>query len=237
MTPRELVTYGGRSIAYEVFRADRTTLSITVNPDGVVEVVAPLGIALEDIRARIHRRARWIANQQRYFEQFLPRTPPRRFVSGETHLYLGRQYRLRVVVADEESVKLNGGRFVVHVVGGPVPERVEVLLGQWYAAKASERLTERLEECWKRFSGGCASDVPPLRIRRMRSRWGSMSSSGLLTLNVDLIRAPRECLDYVILHELCHLEHADHGAAFRARLEQVLPDWERRKHRLELTLA
>lgn len=229
------VGYGGRSIAYTLRHADRATLAISVLPDGTVDVVAPLGSVADDVQARVSRRARWILAQQRYFEQFRPRTPERRYVSGETHLYLGRQYRLKVVSGECESVKLVAGRFLVSVTRSGEPDRVRAILEEWYRKKAGERLGERFEICWQLFSRRDA--VPPrMQVRRMRSRWGSLSPSGTLTLNLDLVRAPRDCIDYVILHELCHLEHPDHGPSFRARLEQAMPDWERRKHRLEMTL-
>lgn len=229
------VAYGSRRIEYTLRHADRSTLAISVLPDGTVDVVAPLGSVLEDVQARVSRRARWILGQQSYFEQFRPRTPQRRYVSGETHLYLGRQYRLKVVCGERESVKLVAGRFLVGVTQSGEPDRVRAILEAWYREKAGERLSERFEICWQLFSQRHV--VPPrMQVRRMRSRWGSLSPSGTLTLNLDLVRAPRDCIDYVILHELCHLEHADHGPGFQARLEQVMPDWQRRKHRLEMTL-
>ena len=231
------IAYGEQRITFSLRHADRQTLEIAVRPDGEVDVVAPLGTVYADIHARLVKRARWIAAQRAYFAQFDPRTPVRRFVGGETHLYLGRHYRLKISPADADNVRLMGGRFMIDVVGSASPERVGSLLADWYAAKADDRLAERLGECWTRFSSDRAAGVPPLRIRRMRARWGSMSEGGMLTLNVDLIRAPRECIDYVILHELCHLEYPDHGPGFRARLEHVLPDWRQRKHRLELTLS
>ena len=229
------LAYGSRRIAYTLRHADRSTLAISVLPDGTVDVVAPLGTVLEDVQVRVSRRARWILGQQHYFEQFRPRTPERRYVSGETHLYLGRQYRLKVVCGERESVKLVAGRFLVDVTQSGEPGRVRAILEAWYREKARERLSERFEICWQLFSQHHV--VPPrMQVRRMRSRWGSLSPSGTLTLNLDLVRAPRDCIDYVILHELCHLEHADHGPGFQARLEQVMPDWQRRKHRLEMTL-
>ncbi|MDZ4063704.1 MAG: SprT family zinc-dependent metalloprotease [Coriobacteriia bacterium] len=237
MESRGQISYGAKRIAFEVLQSDRRTLEIAVNPDGTVVVVAPVGAVYEDVCARVVKRARWIARQQAYFEQFSPRTPVRRFVSGESHLYAGRRYRLRVSLADTDSVKMTGGRIEVRVSGEVSSERVEALTREWYSMRARERLTERFDECWERFGARCGTEKPRLRIRRLRSRWGSLSAAGALTLNIDLVRAPRDCVDYVIYHELCHLEHGDHGAAFRARLEQVLPDWERRKHRLEVTLA
>jgi len=79
--------------------------------------------------------------------------------------------------------------------------------------------------------------VPKLSIRRMKTRWGSLSPKGTLTLNVALIRAPRECIEYVITHELCHMKHPRHDGAFYKLLERHMPDWERRKHKLEMALA
>ena len=81
------------------------------------------------------------------------------------------------------------------------------------------------------------STLPRLAIRRMKTRWGSMSPNGTLTLNSDLVRAPRECIEYVVTHELCHLKHRHHDAAFYGLLEQHMPDWEKRKHKLELALV
>ena len=230
------VRYGGADIEFELVRADRATLEIAVLPDGAVVIKAPRDAPEDDVLARVARRARWILKQQRYFAQFRPRTLPRRYVGGETHLYFGRQYRLAIEPGEADGVRLAAGWFRVTVAGEASPERVRRLLDDWYAEKARRRLVERLDACWAAFpSAGLTR--PELRLRRMRTRWGSLSAAGTLSLRPDLIRAPRECIDYVIIHELCHLVHADHGRGFRSLLERVLPDWERLKHRLELTLV
>jgi hypothetical protein len=230
------VRYGGQTISFELLRVKRETLEVAVLPDGSVIVKAPLQTDEAGVLARVARRGRWILRQQRYFAQFEPRTPARRYVGGETHLYLGRQYRLAIEHGSTEGVRLVGGWFRVTARAAAEPDRVQALLERWYAEKARLRLVECLDACWLRFPAG-SHERPVLALRRMRSRWGSMSAAGTLSLNPDLVRAPRECIDYVIVHELCHLVHADHGREFRALLEHVLPDWERRKHRLELALA
>ena len=99
-------TYAGRALPYSARFSDRTTLEISVLPDGDVEVVAPIGTAREAIESRLRKRGKWILAQQRYFHQFKPRIPARRFVGGETHLYLGRQYRLKLSAGTVQSVKL-----------------------------------------------------------------------------------------------------------------------------------
>lgn len=231
------LAYGDRRVLVEVGQSDRRTMQVAVHPDGRVVVTAPVGTSLEDVERRVARRARWIASQLAYFEQFMPRTPPRRFVSGETHLYLGRQYRLRVGRSDRETVRLIGGRLEVTVVAEETASRVEQLLTAWYTSRAETYFAERLDACWARFASSVEGECPQLRLRRMKTQWGSMSARGVLTLNTDLIRSPRECIDYVIVHELCHLKNANHGHEFAACLELALPDWQRRKHRLELTLV
>jgi len=230
------VTYGREKISYRVLHGARKTLGIEVYPDGNVVVKAPFGADSGEIHRRVVKRARWIIRQQGYFRQFEPRTPARQFVGGETHLYLGKQYRLRVSVGEQDSVKLSRGHFLLEVKDLIDSDRVRLLMGRWYAEKAAVRFQESFNRCWSVFAGHCAAR-PRLQIRRMKKRWGSLSRSGLLTLNTDLIRAPQECIDYVITHELCHIRHHDHGAAFYELLGEVMPDWERRKHKLELALV
>lgn len=230
------VTYGKEKISFRVLHGARKTLGIEVYPDGSVMVKAPAGTDAKEIDRRVCKRARWIIRQQGYFRQFEPQTPARQFLGGETHLYLGRQYRLRISAGEHETVKLSRGHFLLEVKSPSDSGRVRLLMERWYAEKAAIRFQESFDRCWSGFAGQCL-DRPSLQIRRMKKRWGSLSRSGLLTLNTDLIRAPQECIDYVITHELCHTLHHHHGAAFYDLLAEVMPDWERRKHKLELALV
>jgi len=230
------IMYGGREIVFQILHSRRRTMEIAVHPDGQVVVKAPDGTRPDAIRHRVYKRARWITRQTAYFQQFQPRTPPRQYVGGETHLYLGRQYRLKLSNGDSEGVKLARGFFFVTCRNKPAPGKVRQLLDSWYLDKARIRFAEILDLRLPEFQR-MGHDKPALQIRRMKTRWGSLSSKGTLTLNHDLIRAPRECIDYVITHELCHLKFKDHSTAFYRLLEQVLPDWEKRKHTLECTLV
>jgi predicted metal-dependent hydrolase len=230
------VVYAKETIAFNVFYVDRKTMEIAVHPDSMVVIKAPVGTDFPEIRKRVLKRAGWIKRQLDYFRQFEPRTPGRSYIGGETHLYLGKQYRLKISSGDINSIKLIRGHFFVGVKGEPTSEKVKHLLEGWYAQKAAERFKERFDRNWPNFEK-LVSAKPRLQLRWMRRRWGSLSKAGTLTLNPDLIRAPIECIDYVIIHELCHLQHHDHGPGFYRLLEKVMPDWEKRKHRLELTLS
>lgn len=238
---RTAIKFGTETIPYEVRRiATRTTLAIEVYPDLSVRVSAPTGCALELIHARVNRRAAWISKQLATFRRYTPKTPPRRYVSGETHLYLGRQYRLKVVLSDSRDdvggVKMERGQIVVVVRKSATltqPARVKALLDDWYAKQAQKIFAGVITESMMRFS---RHEPPRLAVRAMLTRWGSLSQAGLMTLNVALIRAPRQCIEYVVAHELCHLKYRDHDARFFRMLTRVMPDWEKRKARLETVL-
>lgn len=230
------VIYGKESIDFNVLHVVRKTLAIEVRPDGGVVVKAPMGTDLAEIRKIIGKRARWINTQQRYFKQFEPRPPERQYIGGETHLYLGRQYRLRICQGSRDSVKLAKGFFLVEAKGLIDPETIRVLLDKWYMEKAAITFRDSILRCWPNFAKLGLTE-PRLQIRKMKKRWGSLSKGGLLTLNPDLIRAPKECIDYVITHELCHLQCHDHSSNFYGLLERLMPDWEKRKHKLELALV
>ncbi|MBN2427939.1 MAG: M48 family metallopeptidase [Deltaproteobacteria bacterium] len=230
------VTYGKQDIDYKVMFAARKTLEIAVQPDFNVLVKAPHGTSFEEIKKRVAKRAGWIKRQLNYFQQFHPRTPTRRYVGGETHYYLGRRYRLKICRGNETGVKLARGYFHVVAPEDANSEKIKAIMDIWYARKAVEKYKESFDRYWPCFEK-YAPSRPNLKVRRMKKRWGSLSKGGILTINAELIRAPIECIDYVIIHELCHLKFHDHSSAFFTFLETVLPDWEKRKHKLELALV
>ena len=179
------------------------------------------------------KRAPWISKQLTNFQRYSPRTPARQFLSGETHLYLGRQYRLKVIEGEPTSVKMNRGHLMMSMPGTSDPDRVKALLHRWYLDHARQVFSDVLDEWLLRFKG---HQRPRLIVRAMQSRWGSLSQAGTMTLNANLVRAPRACIEYVVAHEICHLKHRDHDASFFRLLGQVMPDWEKRKQRLETAL-
>jgi hypothetical protein len=230
------IIHGGRTIAFQVVYVARKTLEIAVHPDKRVVVKAPVGTEIQIIKQRLQKRARWVERHLNYFSRFDPRTPARQYVGGESHLYLGRRYRLKIEKGDHEQVKLIGGFFHVTIKAKPSPDRIQNLLYAWYMEKAKARFQEMLRRRLMEFLNINSSTLK-LSIRHMRTRWGSLSPKGTLTLNIELIRAPKECIDYVITHELCHLKFPAHDKAFYRCLEQHMPDWEKRKHKLEMALV
>jgi predicted metal-dependent hydrolase len=206
-----------------------------VHPDRKVRVKAPESIGLESIEARVRKRARWIKRQIRYFDQFDPRTPKRIYVGGESHLYLGRKYRLKLEKSDFNQVLLKKGYFYINTIDF-ASGHVARLMDKWYRERAVHYFTEIFNECWEKFK---KNDVPRpfIKIMKMKKRWGSLTKNGMLTLNLELIKTPKECVEYVLVHELCHLLHHDHSPEFYRLLDRSLPDWMKRKHKLEMALA
>ncbi|XAT58435.1 DUF45 domain-containing protein [Rhodobacteraceae bacterium IMCC1335] len=227
------VEYGTFSFDVSVQFSERKTLAISVLPDCSVVAVAPTQTSLETVRQRVKKRARWVKKQLVYFNQFKPRTPPRQFVSGETHLFLGRQYRLKIQVGAPQQVKLKGRYFWATCTEG-LPSQAERVMSSWYKERAHIIFEKRLDLCLKNFP---QIRRPKLIIKSFKKRWGGMSKDGKLTLNTDLVRAPLECIDYVIVHELCHVKFPHHGTEFWSLLSQKLPDWRKHKNRLEVALV
>lgn len=228
--------YGDEAIPYELIPSPRRkTLGIEVHPDSRVVVRVPPGCTQEEIASRMRKRAIWINRQREYFSRFVPRTPPRRYLGGETHLYLGRHYRLKMAWGETAAVALQRGVLVVSSPEKLSPAQVKTLLAGWYRKHAVRVYGEVLDECFALFAR-LGHERPNIVVRAMERRWGSLSSRRLMTLNRNLIRAPRSCIEYVVTHELCHLEHKHHGVAFFKLLSRVMPDWEARKQLLEKVL-
>lgn len=233
-TDKRILTYGGEQIGVDLVTRTRrgTTLRIKVHPDLSVEAVVPEGTTDADLDKALRLRTRWIWQKLRDFKAVQEHATPRDYVSGESHFYLGRRHLLKVHHQPDapETVRMLRGRLEVSVQDRSAL-RIQKLLELWYFTRAQEVFRHRLSALlpttlWVRTS-------PALRLQVMQTQWGNCSPGGTITLNPHLVKAPRDCIDYVILHELCHLQEHNHGSAFWSLLERVMPDWQRHKARLD----
>ncbi len=229
---RELsIQYGRKRIEFQLVYSARKSLAIDVHPDLSVVVTAPKDTDDSAVEQKIHKRAAWIVQQQRFFENYLPPIPPRRYVSGESHRYLGRQYRLRVHEGDEEAVKMARGQINVFLTDASNKKRVRTLLTRWFRQRADIIFRDLFDKmAVKAERNGILTDT--FEIRRMKNRWGSCTPEGRILLNPDLIITPKMCIEYVIVHELCHLKEHNHSTGFYRLLQAMMPDWEMRRERL-----
>lgn len=228
-----LLTRGDLKIPFRVEFGDLKELTIHVHPDMRLEVLAPSGRSIDRVLKRVDARSTWIAKQWRYFQQYQPECPERRYVSGETHLYLGRQYRLKVTKSDKSSVKLKGRFLHVHHSDKDRPDQIKSLVTDWYREHAVHLFDRRLQFCLANCKSLRISKIPQIQVRKMTHRWGSCTKPGNISLNLELVKTPVHCIDYVIVHELCHLRIHNHSPGFYRLLTRYMPDWERRKLRLD----
>jgi len=229
----ETIQFGSREITFTLEFSERKSLGIYVSPDMQVVVKAPVDASLEKIKEKIRRRAPWIIRQQSFFLGFYPKMPERKYVSGETHLYLGRQYQLKVTIGTNPEVKYKG-RYIEIITKDKT--KAGELLNQWYRERAKSKFAEIAEPIIEKFK---KYNVAPkqLYIQEMPTRWGSCTEKGKVILNPELIKAPKACIEYVITHELCHLVHHNHTQKFIDLQTKEMPDWEKWKMKLENLLA
>ncbi|MHB0960109.1 MAG: M48 family metallopeptidase [Pirellulaceae bacterium] len=225
------IQFGRKRIEFQLLYSARKTLAIDVHPDLSVVVTAPEDTDDSAVEQKLHKRAAWIIQQQRFFENYLPPLPLRRYVSGESHRYLGRQYRLRVHKGDEEAVKMARGQINVFLTDPLKKGRVRTLVVGWFRRRAEVIFGELFNAMVaKSERQGIAAES--FEIRRMKNRWGSCTPEGRILLNPDLIIAPKMCIEYVIVHELCHLKEHNHSTGFYRLLQSMMPEWEQRRERL-----
>ena len=232
---RESVRYGEELFRYSVRRqSERKSgrVAIHIEPDGRVLVDAPERASDKQIRTAVAVRARWIHDHVTTIRKRLAQVLPREYVSGESLFYLGRRYRLKVAVGTNKPsiVRLRGG-YIEVTVNERSSAVVRTALVAWYRTRASAVLLSRLGDLvsglrWIRTP-------PPVRLQAMKVQWGSCSPAGRLTLNPHLVKAPQECIDYVLLHELCHLREHNHSRRFYRMLDMHMPRWQKRKSRLD----
>ena len=230
-----VILYGDKVIYYsrEHRAVDNGKLLIKVHDDGRVVAHAPLFISEEEVKAAMVKRVRWVWKQLEQIRGSLVRVSPRQYLSGESHFYLGRRYLLKVVVDDlvKPQVKLLRGRFEVITHEPSSLGQVKELLNNWYLRRAKDVFEKRL--CALLPKTPWVDEMPRIRLQQMKKQWGSCSVDGVLTLNTCLVKASRDCIDYVILHELCHISEHNHSESFYRLLRATMPGWEVHKAYLD----
>lgn len=229
---KKTFNYGRYSYDYLLIKSERKTISLVIEPDKSIIVKAPLKSKGTDIEKFLKRKWPWMKKQIGYFDNFTIKKYRKEYISGESFMYLGRQYKLVVRKGKIESVKLQKGVIVLNTKRELKNySHNKQLLTNWYIERGNKIFNERYQEVLKSFD---FPFVPILDIRKMNKRWGSFLSNKKIYLNQDLIKASKSCIDYVIIHELCHMVYKKHDKDFYNLLEKKCPDWGLRKNRLEM---
>jgi predicted metal-dependent hydrolase len=227
--------YGDEVISFTLRRQSSRTVTrvaIHVEPDARVLVDAPETAPLADVLTAVKKRARWISQHVGAARARLAHVLPREYVSGESLHYLGRRYRLKVILNAEAAVEARmRGAFITVTTPEQAPTAIKSALDAWYRQRARELFADRLAAVAAPLRW--LKELPPTRLQSMTVQWGSCSPSGRITLNPLLVKAPRECIDYVLLHELCHLLHHNHSPKFYRTLDRHMPNWRAVKEKLD----
>lgn len=218
---------------FELRRSSRRSIGITVQLGGTVVVTAPLRAPMGKIHEALEKHGRWVRKKVAELRDAPPPPPPPRWVDGELHRYLGRTYPLRILKGERRGVWLTDHELLVYL---PDPRRRDAarkLVEGWMLEEARVLFRHRMQNLIRKTPALQLRGIPVLSLRRMSSRWGSCSPKGRILMNTHAIKLPLSLVDYILMHELCHLRVPNHSRVFWRHLTDCMPDWERRKRVLD----
>ncbi len=231
---RHTVTYGDKKIHFELERKKVKNINLNIRPDMSIGVTANDSVPLDYIKDFVKEKAPWILDKIKYFKDSQPLAKSEReYVSGESFKYLGKQYRLRVRESEIETVKYFRGFIYLYLKDTNDFKKKDTLFNKWLSERANLHYNESLDRMFELIKN-YNIPRPEIKIREMKARWGSCHREDkLILLNSELIKAPKHCIDYVVLHELIHFKYKDHNTHFYTFLTSLMPDWEKRKKILD----
>lgn len=225
------VLLSGVPLSYTLERKNVKNLNLRIYPDGSVRVSANRRVPIREIEAFLIGHEDFIRKALGRFRE-RPQAKPLEYVTGERLPFLGESLELQVAAGTKDKAELQGGRLVLTLKTPEDFARREKLVGRFWDEQCRRVFPELIRECYPLFQA-LGVPYPTLRIRSMRSRWGScLPSKGVITLSKQLLAAPMGCIRYVVVHEYCHFLHPNHGKGFYALLTDRMPDWKEWKKRL-----
>lgn len=225
------VSDGDTTHTFDLYLSKRKSLTLRVRADTRLTIDAPPETPLTSIYEFVRKRSAWIEHHQAKAQAMVNAQPPRQYTDGETWQFLGRHYQLRLeCVAKKEGVVLSAGQLIVSV---RQPERAALVMRNWYLKHAREFFLDRMAVMAPLVTLLGITAPEKVIIRAMKTRWGTCSNDGRITLNLKLMQLDIDLLDYVIVHELCHLREFNHSPRFYALLDAAMPDWKKRRRTLQ----
>ena len=214
----------------EIHKKKVKNVTLKVKRDGSIHLTVPEAATDDYIERVIDNKQDWIESQLKHFNENYEKPNEKEMVSGESFRYLGKSYRLKIVQSNKEYVRLYRGYIEIHVKNKNNTAKKQELLKKWYQEKAKKKFAELVHE----YEQIVKEEVNNIRVITMQTRWGSCNvESGNINLNLELIKKPRYCIEYVILHELAHLKYPNHSKQFWDYMSVHMPNWEWRKNKLE----
>ena len=224
----------GRTMDYRVVTSKRKSVTIHLSGSGGVLVKCPINYPHSQIERFLLQKSSWVFEKQRYYENLSPAEKPPTFTDGSPHMILGETYTLSITAGIRTYAQINHQTQTINVETAPniTDKQIKNAVLNLYQRTAEQVFPERLQACFAPFENRGHSH-PPLTIKPFKGRWGSMSVDKKMMLNTWLIRAPINSIDYVIIHELCHMEHMNHSQNFYALQNTMCPQWKTHKSTLD----
>ncbi|AKB80893.1 hypothetical protein MSBR3_0315 [Methanosarcina barkeri 3] len=237
MRKNDRISACGRTINYEIiYSKKRKKAAILVRPDMKVEFRAPQGLSADTIRGMVEGKARWIFKKLEWFEENKLPDQKKQYCEGEIYLYLGREYPLRITLTNNVKRPLaffKDSELMVEIPENTSEDQVSfpVKKAVWnFYSKCAE---EEVEKLLKIYSKKLEVTTPVFKVKHQNKRWGSCSAKNILRINFQLIMAPPRQLEYVVVHELCHIKEKNHSARFWKLVRELMPDYEEHRNNLK----
>jgi predicted metal-dependent hydrolase len=219
--------YGQKTLNFCLKYSNRNTLGISVSPSCLIEVVAPDETKFEKIIEGVENRASWILKQIEYFSSFEKDDSLKCYKSGSNVKYSGRDYVLSVVQVEsfqEEFVEVSGEHILLFIHDRTNQERINLFVEEWLRNEALIKISQCVEENFQKLKK-YGVERPKYYLRKMKLRWGSCTPEGIIYFNPELVTLSKTLINYVVIHELCHLKYQNHSKDFYSLVETVLPEW------------
>ncbi|MFW6029356.1 MAG: M48 family metallopeptidase [Halanaerobiales bacterium] len=228
------ISYNNKELEFELQRKDVKNINLNVRPNMTIMVSANNDVPISYIKDFVKEKAPWIFKKINYFKKTqIESNVQKEYISGESFKYLGSQLRLKVKEDLEEKVECSRDYIYLHVKEKDDYKKKETLLNNWFKEQANKSFNESLNKIYPQVE---AYEIkkPKINIRTMKARWGScIRNKNIITLNFELIKASKYCIEYVILHELLHFKYRNHDKNFYNLMTALMPDWKNRKQILD----
>lgn len=223
--------YGNKVIEYELVRRKRKTICIKINENGDVIVSAPLRTSKEYIQLVLKNRANWILEKQKEIKQRSLKKVKRDFTEGSTYMYLGQEYPLHLVFDERRkniTVELSE-QLKIHTNTMDI-EKLKITLEKWYREETLKIVTKRINYYEDNFK----DKVSDIRVKEQKRRWASCTGKNAILFNWRCSMARPDVLDYIVVHEMCHMDHRNHSKYFWNRVQEIMPDYKEKHEWLKI---
>ncbi len=230
-----ILIFDGKPLQCRFRASHRRSVSIIITPEMEIRIAYPVRLKVKDLEKFILSKSSWIVRHLDRMAKLPPKIPPLNYQPGEIHLFLGKEYALRFIKSNQWHCDISESNLDVYSPDERNTEKIKNIIDNFYRKNASDIFQQRHEILGPEFSPRLKGWLPPPGIRKMKRKWGVFySRTNTYKLNLEMIKMPVYCIDYVILHENCHQVHRKHDKKFHLLMSELMPQWKAVKKELEM---